>query len=501
MSKEIYAVITDVISIQKYIFASNELKDNLGASYLVDKVYQDFLAYSYKEVTGVSVDPENWEKYPDNIGYIGGGNALIFFETENQAQNFIKDWTKNLLINIPGCTPITAYSKFDLDNFNKSINQLFEKLRNNKSEYITQTVIPRHGITSECNRTGLSAECWNDKVGEGVGSYISMVSKAKINVSKQAKTRYDNFLPDGNYSFPDELGKLGQKEQEKNHVAVVHIDGNNIGKEFRESKSLENTRKLSKDIRKITEDSFEDLVKEIKKEIEKLSEEFSLENNILPIRPIIIGGDDITFVCPGKLGIYFAKLFLEFFENNSQKIGYTFTACAGVSIVKSKYPFFKAYQISEELCKNAKKYKKERDKKGSWIDFNINSGTILSDLEELRKNHFMVKSGNLLFRPYLINDKDSEATYSHKSFNTFVENTINLKKEFPASKIKELREILTLGEDSIKTFINQQEARGNNLPKIQSMNYTNNGFQEKETPYFDMIELMEFYPKYVLENK
>ena len=33
-----------------------------------------------------------------------------------------------------------------------------------------------------------------------------------------------------------------------------------------------------------------------------------------------------------------------------------YTACAGVVMVSEKYPFYRAYQTSEQLCDNAKKY-------------------------------------------------------------------------------------------------------------------------------------------------
>ena len=40
-----------------------------------------------------------------------------------------------------------------------------------------------------------------------------------------------------NAVFPSELDKLGQKETE-NYIAVVHIDGNNMGKKFADLTTL-----------------------------------------------------------------------------------------------------------------------------------------------------------------------------------------------------------------------------------------------------------------------
>ena len=52
----------------------------------------------------------------------------------------------------------------------------------NKSKYQPQTSLPRYGITAECNRTGLSADCFDaDKK-----VYISSVAKAKLDVAEAA---------------------------------------------------------------------------------------------------------------------------------------------------------------------------------------------------------------------------------------------------------------------------------------------------------------------------
>ncbi|WP_207680406.1 hypothetical protein [Desulfonema magnum] len=50
--------------------------------------------------------------------------------------------------------------------------------------------------------------------------------------------------------------------------------------------------------------------------------------------PIILGGDDITFVCDGKLGICFSKLFIEAFEKQSVSFGRELTACAGIAMIR-----------------------------------------------------------------------------------------------------------------------------------------------------------------------
>ena len=48
---EITAVLMDVSAIQQYVFGSNKLKENLGASYLVGNIYEQYLNIAFKNLS------------------------------------------------------------------------------------------------------------------------------------------------------------------------------------------------------------------------------------------------------------------------------------------------------------------------------------------------------------------------------------------------------------------------------------------------------------------
>jgi hypothetical protein len=500
---EITAVLMDVSAIQQYVFGSNKLKENLGASYLVGNIYEQYLNIALKNL-GIACDLQQWEtagiKICDQdidveIGYIGGGNALLFFKDNDQAVDLAKEWTKILLVETPGLVPSITVKKIecsalsDKNRFSSQMDDLFGSLQKNKNEHQPQTTLPRHGITAECSHTGLSAECYD----EINNKYISSVAMAKIRKTDEANkvllTKFHNVL--GDMTFPMKLEELGQREGDS-HISIVHIDGNNMGLRFQACKTLEEIRALSKSVREATERSFEALLKYIINHYESLSKIVDLKKNTLPIRPIILGGDDITFISHGKFGIHFARVFLEAFTKQHINRGNPLSACAGIAITRTKYPFYRGYQLSEDLCKQAKiRAHNEPDNNSSWLDFHIAYGGFSGSIEDIRKNYYTAPGGPLCLRPYRITKEQTD----HLNLSECLKGIQYLSNNsWPRSKLKELREVLTLGPSAVTMFISEMEYRGKSLPDISGTEAKKTGWLEDITPYFDMLELMEFYP-------
>lgn len=536
--KHVQALIIDTTGIQNYIYASNKLKANIGASYIVSELFRDeTFKKELRNLIQDEVDLESWKtsehlKIFDSdirfeVGYIGGGNAFLFFSEDTQEKakklttNFIRAWSKELLCKASGLRVTVAQKSVDdketLNDKEKFLNfkqELSKLLNQNKSRYTPVIDFLHLGITSPCRYTDLTANANYYDHNEKTHSFVSGSAYAKLKLSDTANDKLVKDLEKelgGEYTFTTDQEDFGQKINEKNFLAIVHIDGNGIGKLFEECENLAKTRELSLRLEEIIQNGFKQLVSELTKidwKDDKIKEIMELKNDknrkgelILPIRPIVLSGDDITFVCEGRLGLYLTKRFMELIKDElvlGEKISY----CAGVCITNTNFPFYRAYKLAEEVCLNAKKKVKPELEitEKNWIDFHVQYGGFSGSLQEVRKQ-FITPQGKLLQRPYQIGGNNREY-----SFDVLIQDTKELNK-LPNSILHEFREVLWKTETEQKQFLEINKTRKSKI-QFEKFKITKEDYPPEKlfntnghTHYFDMIELSEFYPWFILEEE
>lgn len=525
------AVLLDTISIQKYVFGSNELRDNIGASKIVNMLFEETVIPALMASCDLN-DKEkvmdlmnSWMSNPDEIllevndsipfeiGVKGGGKALIFFREAAQAKSFVKYFTRDLLIKAPGIqVAIAIDDNFSMtNNFAKNLNDLYYLLNQNRNKFFPITSLPNHGITAICLRTNASFNFIDEKSQD---KYISAEKMIKQTYAKQEEDELNKKLQEkySAYIFSNRVDYLGQLEGD-NYTAVVHIDGNNMGKWFSQSKDLAEYRKRSARLAKVTKESYDELIAEV----DEIMPYLTIENNfnikkqeeklVLPIRPLILGGDDFTFICEGRLALYLTELYLKIWTKKANEelsdLGLPengeFTASAGVAIGKTTYPFYRIYQFAVELCKIAKKEARDA-KKGSWLDFHIITGTKSGNLSDIRAEEGKARGLNLHFGPYCVEEDDE------KSIKHLKDGILAFQDNWPSKDLKELQKNYYLGKEILESFLISMRAKGLNLPHQGYERYSNDygetGYfvNNKTTPYFDMLEIMPFYPDFLLRG-
>lgn len=190
---------------------------------------------------------------------------------------------------------------------------------------------------------------------------------------------------------------------------------------------------------------------------EKLSA-LDVKDKYFPVRQIILAGDDVCFVAEGRIGLEAARIFVEkLAEKTNSQDGRGYAACAGVAIVHQKYPFYKAYELAEMLCSNAKKYiasladgQSDTGSGACAIDWHVEFGEIADTLGRMREKYITADNKTLELRPYLLSaEKDiweKERLRRYENFRSLITALQSEKIAYARSKIKELREALKEGE-------------------------------------------------------
>lgn len=436
-------VIMEVSQKQSYIFASKRLRDNATRSAEINYVTSHaFFAESARS--------EYNEK--ENFVYSGGGHAVLQFESGAQADLFVRTVTEKALRQFPGLELFAKQIIYNNDlSAEKNQKNLIEALEKKKSERKNSFRQLSFGIER------LDTETYKP---------INLISDDN-------KTEISPVNTFGRWVYPTDFEKLSvpigegkRTARDDNFIAVVHIDGNAMGS--RSKSILDGSRDwdeccvrlrcFSECIQRDFDEVFNETVQSV---ISHLGAE--LKDNILPIRPVIIAGDDVCFVTAGCLGLECARIFLQRLaaRQNAEDCK-PYAACAGVAIVHRKYPFHRAYKLSEELCANAKKYGAQLDlgSRISLVDWHMEFGQLKDSLSELRDEYITGDGNRLELRPLSVVTPDGCVFNPLRSYEFFKSLCSSLKSEYgkvARGKIKELRAALKYGEVESELFIKDNQ--------------------------------------------
>lgn len=525
--------IYDVMGIQDFVFNSNELKDNIGASNIIYQILMIDLPEIIKEHTTYYVTewreskefriPKD-DKLEAEIIYIGGGNAMVAYKNGEIERKVTKAFSRLVFEKSFSLNIAMASIETPFDSYINDKKELLCELDNIKNSYHKTTPLIGISITKLDTQTGLPI------TNENAQDSLTTESYLKRHDELQDYEKNKLIINNDRFKLSNVFDKLGRQEGDS-RIAVVHIDGNNMGNQI--DKALQNEisyekavmkiRKISVEIDKIYKDALNKTVNILEDNMDMLEDKLKIykEDNksILPFRNIIQNGDDITFVCQSNIAISITeKLLREINKCKIEEFDENLSACAGIAIVNAHFPFSKAYEIAEECCSSAKAKAKfpRYSETGihSWLDFQIVHNGITTDVDNFRTRTYQVqgmkdptinlngeyqlKQYNLLWRPYvIIDDTDYYPEHNIDSIKSVYKDFLQKTSEsevWPRSRMKKLRDAFMQGTTSVKSFLLEAETRKYKLPTIKGLAINNDGFSnDNRTPYFDVLEIMDMY--------
>lgn len=549
-----WAILCDIRSVQRYIFSGSKLSTHIGASHNTANLFRDVMCgvldemvqegklhkngamEAWRDAWKSLGKDETYDHFEDGddfiVAQIGGGKIILLFRPElataedtSLLKGVVNRFTKTVLRRYPGLKTgavirdvILDEHFFDRDGYAHGIESLFKALHENQDTVYPVVTPPYTGLTLTCPVNGEPATHY-DVEGtiehKGAPQFFSqeVYAKAKAADRTNEVIRYIFFQKEcGLYEFPMAFDELGQKEGES-YIAVVHIDGNKMGVKFQGCKTWGQYNQTALAVQESTKQAYRELVRYIVERYPdwEASNELKLDGTHLPIRPLILGGDDVAFVCTARIALEATRFYMEKLLHPTDPDRMPIYSCAGIAILPEKYPFFRGYELAEQLCAEAKKKSRGKaDAEGNtpdscWLDFAILHGEQEPELSEIRAQEYGGMRGSLHLGPYLV-EQSENAPEANEFFHVdhLFECIRALRKGMrsphgiPHSKLKEMRYVLAHDKHAEQTFLEQLKHLSMRLPNVAGWE----GFAEalwqaapdghNVTPYVDAIELLDF---------
>lgn len=479
-----------VQGIQSFIFQTNKLQEIVGASELVERICTDL----FKE------NVRNFKEI--NLIVSAAGNIKYIFENEADCQDLAMKYPKIVMEKVPGITISQAVVEADIEN---PVDELEKRLRIQRNKAISITDGVGLMVTETARKTGgvgvdyIENEAI-DKAQKLKRQEVDIANRKLVTKILGSSRKFEN-------SFPFDINKMVKDEHLMNWIAVVHVDGNNLGNKIMKlgqhikgTSAMKAYKEFSELLDKSTtaaaKDAFHQTIKKV------------VENNglsIIPFRPVILGGDDFTGIIRGDLALEFTESFLQNFEQYSKEnfktYGHDFglsenpfesglTACAGIAYIKASYPFHYGVSLAESLCQEAKKHSKQTNKEHSpsSLMFHKVQSSFVNEFADIIESELKAKN-NIYFNygPYFLSPQDGYGTIRElKARVKAIE-----KKDAPKSGLRNWLNELKNNPDSAQ----QSLARIANLNSKydETLNLSNPYPREKDgkkyTPIYDAISL------------
>ena len=490
--------IFDLSGIQRFIFATNKMKEIVGASAVVHNALFRQLPQALGEA------PDAWKQgdvtFTDadeaKIVYVGGGNAMVVFRDENTYRACARELSRKIFLLSGGAIRLTsaAVALEEAEGLAANQKRLMAALDAEKKaggSAVHAALLP---ITAYDNNNYEPLILTSD------GRATTLSRKAK-RAAANTEQVFAEIKPSPDMSFSYDLEDT-RREDEKNYQAILHIDGNTMGIRIREYvrgltgtvwEQLTAMRRLSIAISGLYSDALRETIRETVP---------SDAEGRLAFRPIVVDGDDITVMLPADRAFGFTETFMQKLAAcriDAFGSGFRPTAAAGIAFVKLKFPFSIAYDLAESCCKNAKAVTIERcggaaaflANPVSSMDYQVCYSNISSDLAAYRASSYERDGCRLTRRPYVFAEGDA---YSYRAFMDTCEyfNGEMKRGNIARSKLKGLRGaygVSRLQAEMYGSFILAHEKGGGETEPARRLGEP---FGEAgEALFFDYLDIMD----------
>ncbi|GAB4407700.1 MAG: hypothetical protein OHK0039_10260 [Bacteroidia bacterium] len=396
-----------VQGIQGFIFETNKLTEIAGASELVEQICTTAF-FDLARITDPDRDPQ--------LQLAAAGNIKYLFQSREACERVVREFPRHAMQMAPGVTVSQAVVKIEGAFAAEYSNMLEQKLRAQRNRPPAQ-----HGlgwmVSERSRRTGKPGV---ESERDGRAAIDSGQHAKRKAVKPSKRSLLSKLMPETrgkgyDKHFASEIEDISGGV-EKGWIAIIHADGNDLGKKIMKmaegNATSKEFREMSRKLEAATTSAAQTAFGEVVRGSTKQSK--------YPIRPIVLGGDDLTVIIRGDLALRFTETFLQAFELETRKqfqgFGFGFdqglTACAGIAYIKPNYPFHYGADLAETLCGQAKKVAKsfKEERTPSCLQFHKVHASFIEDYSSIIAKELTAGDIRLDYGPYFLEAREGYAT-------------------------------------------------------------------------------------------
>lgn len=473
------AVVIAAAGSQRYIFESSRRAENVGASELITWVHG-----KWADEARAAVWPEEasgWRAWrvpgrPAQIITAGAGALTAIVVDLAQARALVSEVTRRALREAPGLDVCGAVRLFDWGcegalaaALGQARAELVRLRQQRPGPAMRFAQLP---VVEPCASSGLPAACLYRSDDDGVERprAQSAASRAKSQARDPASRRMAaDFTSAGDSAASSRWLRnvLDHLEDGADWLGVVHADGNGLGQIFasldsylpdrRNETFAQALRRFSEALESCARDAFTQAC-------ETIPADPAVCGGRPPVLPLVVGGDDLTFVCDAAVVLPLTQRYLRAFARltaEHQDLAGPLTgagrdqigASAGVAIVKRHYPFQFAYRLAEELAEEAKTVKTRVGPEHCALSYHVLYESAGADLPRLRAGTTTSDGARLVAQPYALDAPEGHPWAAGRRWEDLVRRVTALRsrdpvtgeRALPATVAHDLRAGLFLG--------------------------------------------------------
>ncbi len=543
----------EVSGIQKFIFSTRKLSEMVIGSEIIESIFKTDLENVIKENGFILLRPNQFKDSCEPKDkqilalQINAGVANLLFSSLDKAKDFLKKFCTHVIAVYPGL-PLygaTADCGWSKDGVNAARNETSEKIRKKRALNSSSQGMLMQPFCIPSNFDGLPVTIdTDDKL--SILSSTRKQYKSKSNAEKRLQKigftpEELGLIPGSQWSWSNELSSIVGNDGK---IALVHMDGNDLGRLFigkLEDQDKDKNKDLSANLKEMSELSscveesnkaamtaaFKAVLSYLypNKDAKPALQDSKIVYDV-PIRPIVLGGDDVTVLIRSDLALLFVMVYTKEFEAQTKEKnkGNKLSLGASIVVANQSYPFSKGFELAEGLLDNAKTLTNKGydgyEKRPSSIDYQVITNDVEWDVEDIKEHLYTSKDGSLLSaKPFFIEDISLADKEDRKRKNLLevIKDGVMVHNHLPRGTLRNVLAQCKVGTEAAQKVYAQVKRNvgrglgGRKDKALMSINEFNRVFDkdsffvqdkngQKYTLIGDYLELSQMLPKEIFDS-